>query len=71
MSCSQPCGEALAWRAKHQENWLVILSSPRKPRWFRPWLPVLVLACLFAGTASTVLAQAEALEEYQVKAAYL
>lgn len=68
MSCFCPCRATLEWRV---ENTVAGLPPRRKPRWFLPWLPVLVLVGLFAGTASAVLAQAEALEEYQVKAAFL
>lgn len=71
MSYSRPCRATLDWRAWRIENTVASLPPRHKPRRFRRWLPVLVLVGLFAGTASAVLAQAEALEEYQVKAAFL
>jgi hypothetical protein len=71
MSYSRPCRATLDWRAWRVENRLASRPPRHQPRRFRRWLPVLMLIGLFAGTATAVLAQAEALEEYQVKAAFL
>jgi len=68
---SRPCREKLDARAWREENLMFSLRSRHRPRRLLRWLPALVLVGLFAGTAPAVLAQAEVLEEYQVKAAFL
>jgi len=68
---SRPCRPKLDTRAWREENLMFSLRSRHRPRQLLRWLPALVLMGLFAGTAPAALAQAEVLEEYQVKAAFL
>ena len=71
MSGFCPCRAKLDGRAWREENLVASLPSRHQPRRLLRWLPALVLVALFAGIAPAVLAQAEVLEEYQVKAAFL
>ena len=71
MTCFRPGRTAFDWRARRVANTVASFPPRHRRRRFRRCLPVLVLAGLFMGRAPAVLAQAEALDEYQVKAAFL